>query len=75
MTEGGGGAARVMLFIGYSRWGRNQLQGEIARGSWEVCEARAEDVLRGDPALWQELRGSERVLSPSEMQPDGDGDE
>jgi putative AlgH/UPF0301 family transcriptional regulator len=74
-AEGGGGAARVMLFIGYSRWGRNQLQGEIARGSWEVCEARAEDVLRGDPALWQELRGSERVLSPSEMQPDGDDDE
>ena len=62
--------ARTMLFIGYCRWGRNQLAGEIQRGSWELCKATPEDVLRGDPDLWDELRGSERIISLNEPPPD-----
>eukprot|EP01062_Namystynia_karyoxenos_P020126 TRINITY_DN17612_c0_g1_i1.p1 TRINITY_DN17612_c0_g1~~TRINITY_DN17612_c0_g1_i1.p1 ORF type:complete len:426 (+),score=135.55 TRINITY_DN17612_c0_g1_i1:90-1280(+) len=33
------------FFSGHAVWGRTQLLGECARGSWGVCSARAEDAL------------------------------
>ena len=55
----------AICFQGYCRWGRDQLQGEIARGSWEICEARSEDVLHADEGLWQRLRDGDRLVDRS----------
>jgi putative transcriptional regulator len=50
-------------YAGYAGWGREQLDGEIARGDWEVTEADAEIAFDEDPTrLWPMLilRGSLR---------------
>ena len=40
---------------------------QLARGSWDVCEARAEDVLDADEALWSRLREGGRLMDPSSL--------
>eukprot|EP00041_Stephanoeca_diplocostata_P034720 m.1197789 g.1197789 ORF g.1197789 m.1197789 type:complete len:527 (-) comp24569_c0_seq1:2931-4511(-) len=42
----GASAAPVDAFWGDARWSRTQLLGEIARGSWGVCRAEVNDVIR-----------------------------
>jgi len=46
----------VMVFWGYAGWSRCQLMGEIARGSWGMCESEDADVLSlGGPHLWKKV--------------------
>lgn len=44
---------RVRLIMGYSGWGKGQLEREIAEGSWFFAEASPEQVLSADSrGLW-----------------------
>jgi putative transcriptional regulator len=46
----------LRVFAGYSGWGPEQLQREIARGDWHIVPANAETVFRQDPSrIWEEL--------------------
>jgi len=46
----------LRVFAGYSGWGPEQLQREIARGDWHILPASAETVFRTDPSkVWEEL--------------------
>lgn len=49
----GGGPERALLALGYSGWGPGQLEGEIQRNDWLVCDPGAELVFSPeDPAKW-----------------------
>ena len=51
----------VRIFAGYAGWGEGQLESEIAQGAWFVVDARAEDVLSGDPErLWADVLRRQR---------------
>lgn len=41
--------ATAIFCMGHCRWGRGQLQSEMARGSWDLCEARAQEARRTCP--------------------------
>ncbi|EOD18254.1 hypothetical protein EMIHUDRAFT_196406 [Emiliania huxleyi CCMP1516] len=56
----------ALLFVGHCRWGRGQLQAELARGSWRLCEGRVADVLGDNVQLWQELQRSGRLRTWAE---------
>jgi putative transcriptional regulator len=44
---------RARVFAGYSGWGAEQLDGELAREDWIVAETDTEDVFSADPeTLW-----------------------
>jgi putative transcriptional regulator len=44
----------VRVFAGYSGWGPDQLDDELARGGWFVVDAAPDDLLTPDPAsLWR----------------------
>ena len=46
-------AGRFRLFAGYAGWGAEQLEGEIAEGSWYVVPGFEQDLLSDNPeALW-----------------------
>lgn len=45
----GAGPRRSMLGLGYAGWGAGQLEGEIARNGWLVCDA-TDDILFGRAA-------------------------
>jgi putative transcriptional regulator len=46
----------LRLFIGYAGWMPGQLDYELARGSWHVVPAAADQVFSDDPAgLWKQL--------------------
>ena len=48
-----GSLARARVFAGYAGWGPDQLEGEIAEGSWILEPALPEDVFTKEPdALW-----------------------
>lgn len=48
------GPAQAMLMLGYSGWGKNQLEGEIARNGWLTCAATPDLVFQeDDTAKWQ----------------------
>ncbi len=48
-----GAVAEIRLFAGHAGWGPGQLEGEIAEGSWWVCESVADDAFSADPtSLW-----------------------
>jgi len=50
------GSVRLYVFWGYAGWSRCQLMGEIARGSWGLCQASAGDLAARDPeALWTQI--------------------
>lgn len=44
-------SAHVRFCLGYAGWGPNQLETELASGSWLYAEASARPVLEGDPGL------------------------
>jgi putative transcriptional regulator len=47
---------RMRIFAGYAGWGAEQLEGEIAEGSWYVVPAQLPDVFRDDPRdLWRDV--------------------
>eukprot|EP00928_Gymnodinium_smaydae_P081916 TRINITY_DN65347_c0_g1_i1.p1 TRINITY_DN65347_c0_g1~~TRINITY_DN65347_c0_g1_i1.p1 ORF type:complete len:302 (-),score=7.56 TRINITY_DN65347_c0_g1_i1:91-996(-) len=37
--------SKLLIFQGYAAWQRGQLEAEISRGAWLVCEANADDIL------------------------------
>jgi len=46
----------LRVFHGYSGWGPQQLDGELALGAWIVVDARADDVFDDSPAdLWRRV--------------------
>jgi putative transcriptional regulator len=46
----------IRIFAGYAGWGADQLQAEIAEGSWYVVPSEPVDVFRVDPAdLWRDV--------------------
>ena len=50
---GGGGPEQALLALGYSGWGPGQLEDEILRNDWLICEAGKELVFREeDPSKW-----------------------
>jgi len=51
-----GSLARARVFAGYAGWGPEQLEGEIAEGSWVLEQALADDVFTDEPdALWSSV--------------------
>ena len=51
-----GSLAGLRVFAGYAGWGAEQLQGEIAEGSWYVVPGEVPDVFRVDPgSLWRDV--------------------
>lgn len=54
------------LFLGHAGWAPGQLDGELARGSWDVVPADAFTVFSKDPdLLWHELSQDSRVIARS----------
>ena len=46
----------LRIFAGYAGWGAEQLDGEIAEGSWYVVPSQPLDVFRIDPGeLWRDV--------------------
>jgi putative transcriptional regulator len=46
----------IKLFIGYSGWDDNQLEDEIAEGSWLIADAEASTIFTGNiVTIWEEL--------------------
>jgi putative transcriptional regulator len=44
----------MRVFAGYAGWSPEQLESEIAEGSWYVVDAETDDAFRDDaPLLWQ----------------------
>jgi putative transcriptional regulator len=53
LGEDGG---RLRFFLGYAGWGPQQLETELAQGTWLFTEASQERVLHGDAdTLWEEV--------------------
>lgn len=54
LLDGGFGGVRV--YAGYAGWGIDQLQDEIAEGSWYVVAGEAADAFRADTTdLWRDV--------------------
>ncbi len=43
----------IRFFIGYSGWGRMQLEGEMEREDWMICENDEFNILKWDENLWK----------------------
>jgi putative transcriptional regulator len=49
---------RLRVFAGYAGWGAQQLEGEVANGSWFVVEAGPDDAWCDSPGdLWRRVLG------------------
>lgn len=65
-------AARSRYFIGYAGWGAEQLEREIAEGSWLLTPATAEDTFGDATDMWQRLSVRAtlgRFVKPSDIPP------
>merc|ERR1719160_890048 len=52
----------LRMFRGHAAWGRGQLEAEIYRGNWAVCQGSISDVEDIAPEeLWSELHASGRL--------------
>lgn len=50
----GAGVTHLRVFRGYSGWGPQQLDGELAEGAWMVLAAESDDVFSPEPSsLWR----------------------
>lgn len=60
-------ACKFIVFSGYCKWRGRQLEGEIKRGIWGVCnDTTFHDILEPEP--WQDLRySSARVQSHGDL--------
>ena len=55
-TATAGSIVGVRLFSGYAGWEADQLEDEIAEGSWYVVRAEARDPISADPeGLWRRV--------------------
>ena len=46
----------LRVYVGYTGWGAEQLEGEIAEGSWHVVPAADHDLFSGNPdRVWGEV--------------------
>ncbi len=51
-----GGVSNVRVYRGYAGWSQRQLEDELARGSWLVFNARAEDLSSDHPTeMWTRI--------------------
>ena len=51
-----GKLAALRVYAGYTGWGAEQLEGEIAEGSWHVVPALEGDAFSSDPdRLWRDV--------------------
>lgn len=51
-----GGIGGVRVYAGYAGWGADQLQEEIAEGSWYVVAGESADAFRADTTdLWRDV--------------------
>lgn len=48
-------ASPLKVFGTHSGWAPDQLEGELAEGSWLVCDAKAGEVFSPDVELWSRL--------------------
>lgn len=54
VLEGAVAPSHLRVFVGYAGWAPGQLDGEVATGSWFVCDASPDDVFAPSPAdLWR----------------------
>lgn len=61
----------VRIYSGYSGWGGEQLEGEIATGSWYVVQASPDDPFDTDEGQWRRvLRRQPGFLSVVSTFPD-----
>jgi putative transcriptional regulator len=69
------GAVRAVYVIGYAGWQADQLEREMAEGSWLTIQASAGDVFGGTADLWQRLSSRAGLLKflPPERIPDDPG--
>lgn len=57
-SEPGELSVPVRIFAGYSGWGPQQLEAELAQGGWLVAGAEPGDVLTQEPTeLWRQVVG------------------
>lgn len=48
--------SQIRFFAGYSGWSPNQLDEELERHSWVVCEATADELIGSDPdQMWKQF--------------------
>ena len=53
---------QLRTFLGYAQWSRDQLLGEIARGSWGMAGVASTDDLRFPSSrLWRTLEDEGRL--------------
>ena len=51
------GGIRFRVFFGCAGWGPGQLEGELARGDWQITDAGVDHVFEADPyCLWEKLQ-------------------
>ena len=61
----------AFIFMGYCRWGRNQLAQEFEAGKWGLCPSRVEDVLDVPcEAMWDSLWESGRLRTHEDEEED-----
>ena len=69
-----GSAQPVKVYSGYSGWGSEQLESEIAMGSWYVVQASPDDPFDEDDGQWRRvLRRQPGFLSVVSTYPDDIG--
>jgi putative transcriptional regulator len=51
----GKGETPIRVYSGYSGWGSEQLEGEIAIGSWYVVQASPDDPFEDPEAQWKRV--------------------
>ena len=53
-ADAAGDVRQLRVFRGYSGWGPQQLEGELAEGAWMVLPAEPSDVFTNEPdELWR----------------------
>lgn len=73
VTTAPAAGTRYRVFSGCAGWGRDQLEGEIARGDWHLLPADTDTVFHGDPyAQWEALIDTAAGRHP--LFPDATGD-
>ena len=66
-------AEPAKFFGTYSGWSPDQLEGELAEGSWTVCDGAAGDVFSQDGKLWAKLHARihlSKYVSPDRIPDD-----
>jgi putative transcriptional regulator len=51
-----------LFFAGYAGWAADQLETELAEGSWEVLPANIDDIFHADDSTWSRLMTRAKLL-------------